>query len=178
MVVRRTRPSGRAARIYRPEQLQRHQRRGRAGQEAGAHRRHGDAILAHPGPSVETHGMAAAHRHRPERYQQQDRGRHPRHAADQHQLFSLNGQAAPATSPAKPYTGPSFGDLTDVAGNVIIACGIETTTPIAATPDDTLSTSTAVTGGTTVHGNYQVRGAYFFVKLGPSSAPSSPTDSG
>ena len=83
-------------------------------------------------------------------------------------FYSLNGQAAPATSPATPYTGPSFGDLTDVAGNVLIASGSETTTPIAATPDDTLSTSTAVTGGTTVHGNYQVRGAYFFVKLGPS----------
>ena len=83
-------------------------------------------------------------------------------------FYSLNGQAAPATSPATPYTAPSFADLFAPSGNLLATRGLETTTPLAAAPDPALSTSTAVVGGTTVHGNYQVKGAYFMVKLGPS----------
>lgn len=83
-------------------------------------------------------------------------------------FYSLNGQAAPATTPATPYTAPSFVDLFDSSGNLVVAQGRETTTPVAAAPDPALSTSTAVVGGITVHGNYKVKGAYFMVKLGPS----------
>ncbi len=83
-------------------------------------------------------------------------------------FYSLNGQAAPATTPATPYSAPSYTDLLDSSGHLIATLGLETTTPLAAAPDPALSTSTAVEGGTTVHGNYQVKGEYLMVKLGPS----------
>jgi hypothetical protein len=84
-------------------------------------------------------------------------------------FYSLNGLAAPATTPATPYTAPVNGaDLLAPNGTVLVANGFETTVPLAAAPDPALSTSTAVAGGTTVHGNYQVKGEYLMVKLGPS----------
>ncbi|MEI6107711.1 MAG: hypothetical protein WCR49_11935 [Opitutae bacterium] len=79
-------------------------------------------------------------------------------------FYSFNGLAAPGA----PYVAPSTGDLNDANGNLILTGGLETTTPISSVPDATLSTTTAATGGTTVNGNWQVKGGYFMVKLGPS----------
>jgi hypothetical protein len=77
--------------------------------------------------------------------------------------YSLNGLSAPAA----PYAGPSRVDLVDASGTVITTNGLETTTPISSLPDGpTVTTSTV--GGVTVNGNWQVKGAYFMVRLGPS----------
>jgi hypothetical protein len=70
-------------------------------------------------------------------------------------FYSLNGQTAPPTTLESPYTAP------------LNATGaLETTTPISQVPTERVSTSTV--GGATVHGKYQVKGAYFMLKVGPS----------
>ena len=69
-------------------------------------------------------------------------------------FYSLNGLDAPVTSVDSPYAGPVFPD------NVT-----ETTVPVSTVPVDHIETATA--GGATVHGKYQVKGAYFLVKVGP-----------
>ncbi len=69
--------------------------------------------------------------------------------------YSLNGQAAPDTSVATPYVAPYTPDAVT-----------EATVPVSALPVD--HTDTATVGGATVHGLYQVKGAYFMLKLGPS----------
>jgi hypothetical protein len=79
-------------------------------------------------------------------------------------FFSLNGQSAPAA----PYLGPTFGDLRDSSGNLITPGGLETTVPINTTPDGSLSTTTTVAGGATVQGNWQIQGAYFLLRVGPT----------
>jgi len=80
--------------------------------------------------------------------------------------YSLNGQTAPATSTDTPFAGPTYTDLLDSNGNVLVASGYETTPTLSANP--TSSDSTSVVGGALVTGNWQVKGAYFMVKLGPS----------
>lgn len=76
--------------------------------------------------------------------------------------YSLAG----AQAPAAPYSGPSYVDYVSSAGTVLRSGGLETTTPIAAVPDS--STSTSTPGGASVSGLWQVKGAYFMVRLGPS----------
>ena len=70
-------------------------------------------------------------------------------------FYSLNGLAAPDATVDTPYTAPIFPDSVT-----------ETTVPVSAVPVDHVETATV--GGTTVHGKYQVKGAYFLVKVGPS----------
>lgn len=77
-------------------------------------------------------------------------------------LYNLNGQ----TLPAAPYSGPSFGELLDSAGNLVNSVGLETTTPLADTPSS--QTSATTVDGVNVNGRWQVHGAYFMVRLGPS----------
>ncbi len=77
-------------------------------------------------------------------------------------FYSLNGQ----TAPDAPYTAPSFVDILDASGNVLSSLGRETTVPLAAIPS--LTTNSAVAGAAAVQGNWQIRGAYFLLKLGPS----------
>ena len=57
-----------------------------------------------------------------------------------------------------PYTGPSYNATST----------IETTVPLAATADPSLTTNTAAVGAATVHGLWEVKGAYFMLKLGPA----------
>lgn len=78
--------------------------------------------------------------------------------------YSLNGQPAPAA----PYGGPSFGDLTDGSGTVVAVGGLETTTPISGLPTPGMSTDTAAAGAASVQGNWQIKGAYFMLRLGPT----------
>ncbi|MBL9215254.1 MAG: hypothetical protein JNG83_07250 [Opitutaceae bacterium] len=78
--------------------------------------------------------------------------------------YYLNGQ----TAPTAPYTGPSYVDLLDASGNVITTQGLETTTPISELPTAGMSTETITPGGVTVRGNWQVKGAYFMMRVGPA----------
>ncbi len=57
-----------------------------------------------------------------------------------------------------PYVGRSY----DSTGS------IETTVPLAATADPSLTTNTPTVGGATVHGLWEIKGAYFMLKLGPA----------
>ncbi|SDS54524.1 hypothetical protein [Opitutus sp. GAS368] len=75
--------------------------------------------------------------------------------------YSLNGQ----TAPTAPYTAPSFVDYTGADGTVYTS-GQETTVPLAALPDQ--QTETATPGGATVNGKWQIKGAYYMLRLGPS----------
>ncbi|MEO6992689.1 MAG: hypothetical protein ABI273_03575 [Lacunisphaera sp.] len=71
------------------------------------------------------------------------------------------GATAPVSSDVTapvPYTGPSY----DSTGS------IETTVPLATSADPSLTTRTATPGGTAVHGLWEVKGAYFMLKLGPA----------
>lgn len=79
-------------------------------------------------------------------------------------VFSLHG----LTAPGAPYKAPSYTDLNDADGNVIATSGLETTTPINATPDPALSADTATPGDATVAGNWKIKGAYYMMRLGPS----------
>lgn len=76
--------------------------------------------------------------------------------------YTLTGAGAP---PA-PYFAPSFVDYTTDTGEVIRDDGLETTTPITALPGS--SSETTIAGGAAVRGNWQVKGNYFMVRLGPS----------
>jgi len=80
--------------------------------------------------------------------------------------YSLHGLAAPPTSlTGTIYSSPTYVDLTASNGTVF-AGGYETTVPISALPD--ASSLTAITGGTTVHGLWEIKGAYMMVRFGPS----------
>jgi len=65
-------------------------------------------------------------------------------------------------------TNPSYAPFYDANGNVISTNGVETTVPLNAVPDPSKSTATDVVGGANVAGKWQVKGAYFMVKVGPS----------
>ena len=69
--------------------------------------------------------------------------------------YSLHGQPAPTTSLDTPYSAPSYPTY-----------ATETTAPISAVADQ--STLIPTTGAAIVNGNWQVRGAYFMVRVGPS----------
>jgi hypothetical protein len=76
--------------------------------------------------------------------------------------YSLGG----ATVPEAPYFGPSFDDYLSDEGEVLRTDGLETTVPIVAAPLSHEETSTPQ--GVEVDGNWQVKGAYFMVRLGPT----------
>lgn len=76
--------------------------------------------------------------------------------------YSLGG----ATVPPAPYFAPSFDDYLSSSGEVIRTDGLETTVPIVAAPLSHQETSKA--HGVQVDGNWQVKGAYFMVRLGPT----------
>lgn len=76
--------------------------------------------------------------------------------------YSLGG----ATVPEAQYFGPSFEDYLSSEGAVLRTDGLETTVPIVAAPLEHTESSTAQ--GVEVDGNWQVKGAYFMVRLGPT----------
>lgn len=71
-------------------------------------------------------------------------------------FYSLNGQAAPSL----PGDGTAYIAPSNPTGL------LEDTVPISQQPND--HTETTATGAATVHGKYQVKGAYFLVRLGPA----------
>ncbi len=77
--------------------------------------------------------------------------------------YSLNGR----TAPGAPYVSTdAFDDYTTSVGTTVVD-GLETTVPIGSLPDQpTKETSTV--GGVNVDGNWQIKGAYFMVRVGPS----------
>lgn len=95
--------------------------------------------------------------------------------------YSLNGLAAPPLpvtnvtdssgnvtgTTTGAYLAPAYVDYVDSTGAVLRTNGLETTVPISAVPDGP-TTETATPGGVKVKGNWQVKGAYFMVRLGPS----------
>jgi hypothetical protein len=72
------------------------------------------------------------------------------------------------TDPDMPYGTPSFTFLFDGEGNLVSDSGYETTVQLGNTPDGTLSSVSDLAGGAQVRGNWQMKGAYFMVKLGPT----------
>jgi len=76
--------------------------------------------------------------------------------------YSLNGRPAP-TAPYDSTT--ALTDFTNSQGTVFPS-SLETTVPLAALPGS--SSSSEVVGGTTVNGNWQIKGAYFLMRIGPS----------
>lgn len=72
------------------------------------------------------------------------------------------------TDPDMPYGTPSFTFLFDGEGNLVSDSGYETTVQLGNTPDGTLSSVSDLAGGAQVRGNWQVKGAYLLVKVGPS----------
>jgi hypothetical protein len=76
--------------------------------------------------------------------------------------YSLNGQLAPDA----PYSSSqAYTDLTTSVGTTVTN-GKETTVTLAALPGQHTDTSTP--GGINVDGNWQLKGAYFMVRVGPS----------
>jgi hypothetical protein len=80
--------------------------------------------------------------------------------------YSLNGRPVPPRGETSGYyVGPSFEDILDDEGEVLVPGGRETTTPISQTPSD--SDSETIVDGATIDGYWQVKGNYFLVRLGP-----------
>ena len=89
--------------------------------------------------------------------------------------YSLNGLPAPAlpsstdsttnVTTTTAYIAPSYVDL-NVSDGSVVTNGFETTTPLSSSINS--SSTSDVVGGTTVHGIWQVKGAYFLIKVGPS----------
>lgn len=75
--------------------------------------------------------------------------------------YSLAGN----TPPEAPYAAPSFADYLSDEGEVLRAQGLETTVPIG--QDIVAHEDTTTPGGIEVNGEWQVKGAYFMVRLGP-----------
>ncbi len=70
------------------------------------------------------------------------------------------------STPEAPYDAPTFIDFTDADGNVILASSYETTTPLNLTPVD--RTDTTIPGGALIDGEWDIDGAYFLIRLGPT----------
>lgn len=64
--------------------------------------------------------------------------------------------------------GPSFVPFTDSQGNLVNVVGLETTVPLRDTPTVGMSTDTPTAGAASVKGNWQVKGAYAMIRLGPT----------
>lgn len=75
-------------------------------------------------------------------------------------VYQVNGFV-----PSAPYVGPTFTDLVATNG-ITYTEGLETTPPLSALPVS--SSDTSIAGGASVLGNWQVKGAYFLMRLGPS----------
>jgi len=71
------------------------------------------------------------------------------------------------TPDVAPTGGPTYGQYV-VNGVVINDQGLETTVPVNQTPDESLSTNNSTPGGATVDGRWNIKGAYFMMKLGPT----------
>lgn len=65
-------------------------------------------------------------------------------------------------------SGPTFAELRDSQGNVINGAGIETTVPVRDTPADGMSTEVSTAGAASIQGNWQIKGAYAMIRLGPT----------
>ena len=72
------------------------------------------------------------------------------------------------TDPDMPYGTPSFTFLFDGEGNLVREDGFETTVQLGNTPDAALSGVSELAGGAQVRGNWQIKGAYLMVKIGPT----------
>lgn len=94
-------------------------------------------------------------------------------------FYSLNGKTAPglptttttdangqSTVTINPYSSTAdFVNLVDTAGNIVTVNGVEKATPIGVIPEGPTQTTTSKTN---VNGNWQVKGAYFMMRVGPS----------
>lgn len=78
--------------------------------------------------------------------------------------YSLLG----ATAPAAPYNAPTFVDILDAQGNVQLAQGRETTVPLGQSPLAGQRTETVSPGAATIDGNWEMKGAYFVSRIGPT----------
>lgn len=70
--------------------------------------------------------------------------------------------------PILPYSAPFTIPLLNSDGISVNDNGLEITIPISALPDATKTTLTDLAGGASINGRWQVKGAYFMVKLGPT----------
>jgi hypothetical protein len=86
------------------------------------------------------------------------------HTYTDYYSYNFNGQVVSLAN----VTNPSYGPLFDTNGIFINSNGTETTVPLNAVPDAAKSTTTDLIGGASVTGQWQVKGAYFMVKFGPS----------
>lgn len=64
--------------------------------------------------------------------------------------------------------GPTFGPLTNSQGTLVNSVGLETTVPLRDAPTAGMSTNTTTAGAASVKGNWQVKGAYAMLRLGPT----------
>lgn len=78
-------------------------------------------------------------------------------------FYSTNGQTIPPDLLTNPFYDTAFDTDNDGFTNVF-----ESTVPIASVPDPTKTIDMTTPGGASVTGVWQVKGAYFMVKLGPS----------
>lgn len=80
--------------------------------------------------------------------------------------YSLLGKPAPDLgADGAIYNAPVINTITDDAGAFVRF--EETTTPISQTQTESLSEDTVLEDGVTVDGNWQVKGNYFLVRVGP-----------
>jgi len=83
--------------------------------------------------------------------------------------FSLNGLTATPLPESGAASNPTYNALYDASGNLLSSLGLETTVPLSAVPDASLSgKETTAVGGATVTGRWQLKGSYFMVRVGPS----------
>lgn len=75
--------------------------------------------------------------------------------------FRLNGGAPTEKG------GPTYADFTRSDG-FVVAQGLETTSTLQTTPSASLSSTSSLVGGANVQGNWQIRGAYFLMRVGPA----------
>lgn len=84
--------------------------------------------------------------------------------------YAVNAGPNGALDPTQTYTGPTFTDYTEADGTVITPGGIgaggtETTKPLYDTP--TSSSEKTEAGKALIDGFWQIKGAYYMLKLGP-----------
>lgn len=68
--------------------------------------------------------------------------------------------------PTAPYLAPNFNEDYTRSDGVVVTGGVETTIPLEAYPYDQRLTSLA--GGANVQGFWQIKGAYYMMRLGPN----------
>lgn len=77
--------------------------------------------------------------------------------------YSTNG----LTVPSNQIGNPAIENVFDHDGDGV-QDDLEYTVPLSSTPDSSLTTDVTTPGGATVTGRWQVKGAYFMLKLGPT----------